>query len=134
MIEDAVYQRLKDDATVGPLVTTGSTIRIHHVLIPQQPTFPALSISRVSTGGRELTHTGTNQSAEPVFQISCWAETVKQAKQLARAVVRCLHGWSGTQGGEKIYRASVINETDLFDTDIEIFQVAVDVEIAHREI
>lgn len=130
MIDSAIYTRLSTYADVLAIVST----RIYPMRLIQNVTFPAISYDRVSTDVRDLTHTGTNQTAQGTFQISCFAENPKIAKQLGAAVVKALHGWKGTVSGEKIFRSMVLNETDLFDEEVNIFQVAVDVAIMYREV
>lgn len=129
MIEQALYAKLAGTAGVTNIVST----RIYAIKLPQAPTFPAISYERVSTGGRTLFHNGISQVAEPIFQLSCWAENPKSAKQLAAEIRKALHGWSGSQSGETIFRSEVINEIDLWDEEISIYHVVVEVQILHRE-
>jgi hypothetical protein len=129
MIDAAIYSKLSGDTAVAAIVST----RIYPMRMPQGVVFPAISFDRVSTDTRDLTHNGTNQTAQGTFQFSCFAEDPKSAKQLGATVVKALHGWKGTVAGEKIFRSAVLNETDLFDEDMGIFQVAIDVAIMYRE-
>jgi len=130
MIDAAIFTKLSGDVSVSAIVAS----RIYPMRMPQGVVFPAISFDRVSTDTRDLTHNGTNQTAQGTFQFSCFAEDPKTVKQLSAAVVKALHGWKGTVSGEKIFRSSVLNETDLFDEDMGIFQVAIDVAIMYREV
>jgi len=130
MIDAAIFTKLTTTAGITALVSS----RVYPMRLPQGVTFPAISFDRVSTDVRDLTHNGTNQTAQGTFQFSCFAEDPKTVKQVAAAVVSALHGWKGTVSGEKIFRSMVLNETDLFDEDMAIFQVAIDVAIMYREV
>lgn len=129
MIEQAIHAKVLATAAITAICSS----RVYAIKVPQGATFPAISYERVSTGLRDLTHNGTNQVAEPIFQFNCFADNPKTAKQLAAELRKALHGWSGTQSGETIFRSQVINELDLWDDEIEIYHVVVEVEILHRE-
>jgi len=122
MIEGAVNALLCADAAVAALVGA----RVYSGNGPQEATLPAVVITRISTT-RELAHSGPSGLAEARLQVSCYARTYDQAKDLAAKVVACLDGYSGTVGGEKIQRAEVVNELDFYDADLDEHHVPVDV-------
>lgn len=130
MIEAAIKGLLTGDATVSGLVSS----RVYPIALPQEATLPAISYSRVSMFGKDVTHSGTNQAAKTVLQISCWARSALAAKNLANAVKAVLHGYSGATGGETIFYTQVVNEVDLFDPEVGIFQIPVDVMVHHRDL
>lgn len=129
MVDGVLFNRLTDDTAVAAIVGA----RVYQMILPQSVQFPAISFQRVSTGGRDLSHSGTTETAIPTFQVSAWTSSKKQARQLAEAIVACLHGWKDLSADPKIFRSAVINETDLVDTENDVFHVAIDVEIWHRE-
>jgi len=129
MIEEALYSLLSGDAAIAAIVGN----KIFPLTLPQFSDLPAINFIRIATTGREITHSGTSRTASPIFQINCFATTSLAAKQLVVAVVSKLSGYSGTVGGVKIFFAKVVNEADIFDTELGVFQVAVDVEIVHAE-
>lgn len=130
MIDEAIYTLLSNDAGITAKVSS----RIYPLHTPQEPIFPALTFGKIAVGTKDLHHSGSNQSAKSLYQFSCFAQTLKQAKELAKAVKDLLHGYSGTVGSEKIYYSKVLNEIDLFDVDLIIYYVPVDVEILHKEL
>lgn len=134
MIDELLYQRLKNNAGVSQIVVSGSTTRIYHIQLPQSPTFPAVSLQRVSSGGRGLSHNGHTQSARPTFQVTCFAQSAKVMRELANAVIAALHGWSDAGSNPRVFSAEVINDTDLSDTETGVFMTAIDVEIFHAEL
>jgi hypothetical protein len=130
MIHEAVYSKLKNNAGVSALVSS----RVYPQKASQGVTLPCVVYQRLSTTDRLLYHNGKTNSALSRFQIDCWARTPSAALQLSQAVVGCLHGWVGTEGGETIYYSQVVNTQDGFDLDTGEYVIPVDVEIFHREI
>lgn len=69
-------------------------VRTYPVVIPEDPTFPVMTYQRI-TGNREKAMDGPPGLANPLFQISIWAETFTEAKELAEDVRQLLDGYSG---------------------------------------
>lgn len=128
MIEGALRTILINDSAVSNLV--GS--RIYPLRATQDVEFPAIVYRRISTTGRDLTHSGPVTSATARFQFDCFSDSALQAKQLATAVLRALQDYSGTVIGETIMRAQCVNEADAVDLDLGFF-VPIDFEILYRE-
>lgn len=129
MIDEALYSLLIAYAGLTALVST----RIYPMHLPQQPTLPAVSYQRISSGRRDVHHGGITAVAETIFQVSCWATTLKSAKDIAAAVRTRMHGYNGTVGSVKIFSSRVINEVDLYDPETNVYHVPVDVAVLHRE-
>lgn len=105
--EQTVYNTLKNDAGVAALVGT----RIYPLVLPQNPTYPAISYQRIST--RPVQTRGGNGLAFVRMQVDCFATGYTAAKQLSDAVVSALAGtlevglmelWDDTLG---LYRVSI---------------------------
>lgn len=90
-IETEIRTRLAADATVSGLVST----RIYAVKLPQKPTYPAVTYSRVS-GERLHNLGGTSGRARMRLSISSWATTYVGAQALAAAIRASLDGFNGT--------------------------------------
>ena len=129
-IHQAVYDKLRTDAGITPLVGT----RIYPQKALQGVVLPCVVYQRISTSGRFLYHTGAVPAAITTFQIDCWADSLTKAVELSDAVVACLHGWYGTQSGMTIYSSQVVNQQDGFDLETGEYVVPVDVEIFHKEV
>lgn len=126
MIDAAIKTLLRNNVTIS--AACGS--RVYPVLPPQDSDLPCMSWSRISTD-RGLHHGGATKRPTALFQVTVFAETSTQAKELAAAVVAQFHGYKGTSSGEVIHLAEVENEVDFADTGI--YQVAIDVRITHNE-
>lgn len=129
MIDGALYTILSTNAAVAAIVAD----RIYPTDLPQEPTFPAVAYSKISDGGRYLHHKNFPTVAEPGFQFDCLAATPLAAKQLADAVRKALHGYTGTVGSDFIFFIKVVGGADSGDAGSGIYQVSVDAVVRHRE-
>lgn len=118
------------EATSG--VTSLVSKRIYPMKMPQNATLPALVYQRIA-GPREVTHSGRAGLARAVFSFSCWAQTYSAAKTLAAAVVAAFDGYSGAMGTSTDTDATVINELDLEDDEVNLFRTVVDVALWYQE-
>ncbi|MGA9851843.1 MAG: DUF3168 domain-containing protein [Gammaproteobacteria bacterium] len=132
MIEDAIFTVLNTNDGVSALIDG----RIYPALLPQEPTYPA------------LTYTFISETPSPAMgadigivrrrlQVSCWAVSMTGAQGVADAVTTALSRYMGTVTGdwgsmtiEDVYRMGV---HDLFDEQARKFQRAVDFEVIYQE-
>jgi len=128
LIDQSLHSVLVSDAGVSAIVAA----RVYPLELPQEPTLPAIVYFKISSS--RLTHHGTTSKyCEANYQISCVAATVLGAKLLAAAVVSAVHGYSGTVDSLRIFVCEVISESDLLQTAIEEYAVAIDVSLKHLE-
>lgn len=122
MLEAAIRDRLRGDATVGDLVGAGDDARIYPVAGPQPPTFPCITYLRVSTV-RDYHTTGPSGLVTARVQLDLWATDTESApgfaavRALADAVRARLDGWAGTQSDVVVQLARLLSERDLTDVD-----------------
>lgn len=129
-MEEALYSYLSGYAGLTALVGT----RIYPEMLPDSPTYPAVSYSRVSTR-RERTLTIPSVAAvEARFQCSCWGERYADAKAVAvqiKAALQDFQGVMGGTGGVTVLEASTVNELDQHDARVRVYHVPVDVTILY---
>jgi hypothetical protein len=113
--------------------------RVYARKLPQEPTLPALTFTRIS-GIPWPTHDGPVGKSDSRFQISCWALEKKSggtgylgAKELAEDLRQALDCFTGVMGAETIEACFCLNMVDLGDDEAELQQVAVDFLITHTE-
>lgn len=129
MIEDALRAVLLADAGVAALVTA----RVWPAKLPQTAVLPAVVYQRVSTTGDVALETPVGPIRSRV-QLSAWATTFGQARQLGEAVVHALNGWSGTAGGKTVQLVRLVNWLDDYEPGPpERFRVIVDVYVYSME-
>lgn len=110
MIEQTVYAAL----TTGSPLPTAAGIRVYPVMMPQNPTLPAITYSRVS-GVPIVSLDGMSGLDCVRLQIDCWASTYLAAKNLATQVrtematlnALLLLDVDGYEPDEKVYRVTM---------------------------
>lgn len=123
MIEQALYTILKDDSGVSALVGT----RIDPVVLPQQPTYPAITYRR--SGVSQIIATQGGRQEIPAFEVSAYDETYSGVKALADAVRTAMRGDKGFVDGFTVQDIEYQNEFDGFDNDLQVYSVTFTYEI-----
>lgn len=70
---------------------------MHPVILPQNGTYPALTVQLISDP-RGITHSGIDGLVEARYQITAWGITDLSASALADEVRAGLHGRTGAMG------------------------------------
>ncbi len=104
--------------------------RVYYVTAPQDTETPYIVFIKVS-GPREHSHDGASNLAIVRMQFSIFSTTYKSAKETAQALQAILQSYQGTSEGVYIYSSTYDNEVDFYENDL--FHVAVDYKIAHKE-
>lgn len=109
-----VYTHLIGLSAVTALVSQ----RVHPQTLPQKTDYPAITFMQVS-GVREITMgtVGGSGLAAPRIQITSWAETYAEAKEVSDAVRVGTDGFSGTFGSTTVKAVVMEGETDTEDRD-----------------
>lgn len=136
-LEEGMVTAMRADATLGPLVansTSPLTYRIYHERAPQNPTYPLVIFSRVSTF-REPTLDGLSTLTRVLLTVSALCQTTAQMDSMTDAIRGVLDGVRGSLGGVTVQWSAVTDEQDvsLFDGDQEIRVLGMDVEIVLHE-
>lgn len=97
--------------------------RVYPVLLPQTPTYPAVSYQRISNSGTN----GSTALRESRWQVNCWAATYAGAVSLSEAVKAAMEEHTDVSQTPGIKYSRVVNEFDDFDPDTEIYRVILDV-------
>jgi hypothetical protein len=122
MIPEALFESLKGLA--------GN--RCYPVKLPERAEFPAITYFEVS-GRENNTHDGYDKTSVNRWQVSCWAKTYKEAKELADSVKQQLRAFSGSL--IHVVRKSILeNEMDLYESDTGIYHIPVEFIFLIREV
>lgn len=125
-IRDDIYTRL----TTGSTTLTGLIgTRVYRTQLPQNPTLPALTYWKVS-GNRLYDLSQSVGVSDPRFQVSCWARTSAEAEDVAEAVRGVMADW---KWDGQLHSCELVNETDLYDNEVEDYQIALDFVLMHGE-
>ena len=112
------------DGTVSGLIGA----RFYPMKLPQVPTLPACTYSRVSYVRPDEIPFPTTR-----IQVTCWAESHGEARALAVALESAASRRKGTVSGLRIIYANVENTIDLYDPDTGYYKAPVDFKVTYRE-
>lgn len=110
-IEILAREVLAQDPGVLGLVQSGGVVRIYPMLLPPNPTLPAITyrgISKVTAYNFE-----DPDMVQCRIQVDAWATTYAAVKALGKAIRDAFHRYPGTDGGIQDFEA--VNEQDLFE-------------------
>jgi hypothetical protein len=113
----AVITRLKADTSVAAVVGT----RVYRKKLPANPTFPAITVSRLSPIRDGDTNTGRYGHAR--VQCTAWAETSGPEENLAELIADSLHRCKNTiltAGTSNVYVVSIRDAGGMPDENTEI--------------
>jgi len=121
LLQDA----LEENVGVAALTST----RIYPLILPQTPTYPAITYQRVSNTGQD----GTSTLRQSRWQVNCWSKRrdgaggYGECQQLATAVKAALEEYIDLSATPGINMALVVNELDDYEETTQIYRVIIDV-------
>jgi len=127
-VEAAINAILLADPGVAAVVAS----RIYPVVMPEDPTLPAITYQRID-GPRETSLDLDSSLAHPRIQVSAWGNAYADVKNAADAVREALNGFSGTIAGFTIQGIVIESDNDLYDPQTRTYHVATDFEVWHLE-
>lgn len=131
LLEEAIRAHLVANGGVSALIGT----RLYPLVLPQDPTYPAIVLTRVS-GVREHSHDGPSLLSTSRLQLDCIAPTAAAAKNVADKVRLALDGFRGTMGGAggvEVNGAWLEDERDGYDDELRVYSASVDYMVLHNE-
>ncbi|MEN6474136.1 MAG: DUF3168 domain-containing protein [Syntrophaceae bacterium] len=114
MLEDALHAHLLASTAVTSLAST----RIYPVLLPQDPTLPAITYQRISNDPQN-TMGGHGDLYNPRIQIDAWARSYSEIKSLELAIRTAMEAASA-------FSALEMSDQDLYEPDMEIYRISID--------
>lgn len=100
----AVITRLKADAGVAAVVGT----RVYRATLPVSPTFPAISVSRVSNIRPTTSHSGCGYATSRI-QCTAWAASDGEADNLSELIANSLNRVTSTNLSPGVYVISIFD-------------------------
>lgn len=126
-MEELIRSLLKGDPAVS-----GLTSHVNFGSLPQGAAYPAIVLNTISSIDG-ITLDGPMRLTQGRVQVDCYAATYLAAKQLSRAVLAVLHGYSGgaLQG---VFHAGSRDGREAGPTEADRpFRVSIDFEIVFNE-
>jgi len=127
-LETVLQTRLSTFAGFTALVGT----RVYPLKLPQKPTMPAVTYQRID-GVRESGIANEHGMAHPRIQVDSWASSYGGAKAVAEQVRQALERWSDTTTTPVILDSFIDGDTDLYESDVELYRVSMDYIVWYRE-
>lgn len=117
-VGEQIFSRLISFSGVATLVGN----RVYPIILPQDPTLPAITyqiISQSPTGGNIHIHNMR-------LQVDCWATSYAGADALAAQVVAALRLYGVRSSQPALLSAYDVNRQDLYEPDTEEWRVSMD--------
>ncbi len=127
-IDSALYTRLVAFPGLAELVST----RIYPPPIPQNPTYPLVTLQQIS-GVRGYVMGNQSGAVAARFQVDSWAETSIGARALAEQVRLAMSIYRGTSDSVVIDLITIENETRLFEDGVELHRIMQEYLVNYRE-
>jgi hypothetical protein len=124
MIELVIKNKMLARSQIVTLITD----RIYYSVLPQNPTFPAISFFRVSNPRHH--HIDV---AYPRFQFDYWALTYSQAVELANEGRLALQREKGIFTGINVIQGVYLGEESLYEQDTKLYRISQDMKIIYRD-
>jgi len=97
-----------------------------------EASLPAITYQRISN--RWLaSHEGSLGGSAPLVQLSCWAKTWSEVRELARAVREALDGWVDYTTDPPVQGITIESELDEYDSEAKVYHVPLSVRVRAGE-
>jgi len=127
-LEVALHAHLRDCVGLTALIST----RMYPVILPQDPTYPAISYQRID-GPREHAISSDAGLAHPRIQIDSWGKHVGDCKAVATQVRNALQRWADMTSSPVVLDCFLECDEDSYEPETNIYRVRQDWIIWHRE-
>lgn len=129
MIADNLYTYLAAQSAITSIVST----RIYPIILPQKPTYPAVTYSEDDSNYTE-SFVGQTDHVQSIFQLDAWATTYAGATTLGEAIRTSLQNTSGSFGGITIQRCTVLSgPISVYEDSVEAYRQTYIFSIWHNE-
>lgn len=129
MIADNLYTYMAAQSAITNIVST----RIYPLILPQKPTYPAVTYSEDDSNYTE-SFTGQTDHVQSIFQIDAWARTYAGATTLGEAIRTSLQNTTGSFGGITIQRCTVLSgPISVYEDSVEAYRQTYIFSIWHNE-
>jgi hypothetical protein len=127
-----IAEGLRTFLLAGPTVAGLVGTRMYPAILPQNPTYPAITYQYIG-GASDISTDGPTGLTNLTFQIDCWASTYTAADGLFEAVRKRLNGYKGDAGGVTVRGVFLVRKRDLYDNDAKVHRRSADWSIWNEE-
>ncbi len=121
MLENKIYAHLSTVSGVSTYIGT----RIYPVILPQDPTLPAITFQRIDTR-KYYSFQGDNGGESPRVQIDIWSTGYDQGRSIATAIKTAMDAATA-------YKVIDFDQRDLYEPDVENYRIQQDFVLWNQE-
>ena len=126
--EQALVMHLLNDSALTALVGD----RVFPLAIPQDEQVPAIVYQKISAP-RTLSVSGDSSANSTRMQLSCYAETFGQAKQIAQVLYNSVDVFRGQLGGRVKAAVLMADSRDDYEPDTGRYRCDIDFFVMHHK-
>ena len=128
-ISSGLYSYLTAQAAITNLVST----RIYPEILPQDPTYPAITYSLDNIRDTFTYNEGQTTFVGADLQINAWASTHKGAEDLAAVIHAALKNHKGDLGGVTVHGFFREAQVDLYEYEVNSYRRSISYLCWHTE-
>ena len=129
MIADNLHAYLVAQSGITNIVST----RVYPLILPQKPTYPAITYSDDDNNYTE-SFAGQTDHVQSIFQLNGWATTYAGATTLGAAIITALKNVSGSFDTITVQRITVLSgPITVYEDSVEAYRQTLIFSIWHNE-
>ena len=128
-LETSLYLELSTHADIQPLVGN----RVYPVLLPQHPTYPAITYRRDDDARYSTIDGNQSQTIDASMVLDAWAETYAAAKGLADTIKAALQNLTGNMSGLTVNRVHMGGYVEVYETEVQAYRVSHGIIVSYSE-
>jgi len=115
-------------------ITTLASTRIYPIILPQKPTFPAVTYREESHDLIE-SFDGQNGLTQSFYMLDAWAKTYASVTALNDAIRTALKNHSGAMGSISVTRVTLVSgPISVYEDEVEAYRQTQVFSIWHKEV
>lgn len=132
-----IKYRLSTFAGVTAIVGTSPNDRVYPVVLPEKPTYPAITYRQIDSTRLQGPHSDPGVATVRV-QVTAFAESFDAAKALAEQIRLALERYgtaiTGTDiAGVTVYDITIGSDADSYIPELDLFAISTDFSVTHQE-
>jgi hypothetical protein len=128
-LETSLYLHLSTHVDIQPLVGN----RVYPVLLPQNPTYPAITYRRDDDSRYSTLDGNQNAFVDASLILDAWGETYAAAKNLADEIKAALQNLTGDMSGLTVNRVHMGGYVEVYETEVQAYRVSHGIFVSYSE-
>lgn len=128
-ISSGIYAYLSAQSAITALTGT----RIYPIILPQDPTYPAITYSIDNIRDTFTLTNGQTNFVGADIQIDAWATTQKGAEDLAALINTAMRNLKGSMAGVSVHAIYRDSQIDIYESEINAYRRSISYVCWHTE-